>query len=473
MRHCAILSAILALAGAAGASLDLAAGNIGLSLGNSPCHTGIRLNAVDDEVVSVNGINLTLWNPDMNPGAAHRGLSLGLIGPRANTIDGLALGGLGAVAHERLTGVGAAPYGVATDRLWGGGAGLFLVEARKSLVGVGLAGLKLRAPAQVWGIAASAWRTEVGNATGAVFGAGFAEARRVRGIQLGTISSARSLNGLSVGVVFADVLDTGPKASDRDIQAGLPFDAVSRGFVVGGLGSIVNSAVRGVVAGGVFAYAADLTGVVASPLVAVGGGRLRGLALGLGGAYADDLRGIAIGGLGIGTGKDVVGAALSAGYAETGARARGLLVGGVAALARERLDGVALSLGGVGSKGTLRGIALSGVVTAAGDSITGAATGLGMVRAGDRIHGLALAGLTCLSPEVVGVSTGIFNGAMVQRISLEEFVVINKANHRTTGLAIGLVNYTRQLRGVQIGLLNWAGNNPPWLRLLPFANVHI
>jgi len=47
------------------------------------------------------------------------------------------------------------------------------------------------------------------------------------------------------------------------------------------------------------------------------------------------------------------------------------------------------------------------------------------------------------------------------------------ANRETVGLSIGLVNYTAELRGVQIGLLNYARNNPRWLRLLPFLNLHL
>jgi len=406
------------------ASLDLTIRNCGLSVGNSPRLTGLRINAVDDEVVAVNGINLTLWNPGKNPAAAHGGLSLGLIGPKAGTIDGLALGGLGTVAHDRLLGIGVASFGVGTDRLWGAGAGLFLVEARKSLVGVGLAGYSLKAPERVWGIAASGWHTRVGNATGVVFGAGMAEAEGMRGIQMGAIASARSLNGLALG--------------------------------------------------GILAVTDDLTGVAVSPLIAATPHRLRGLAVGLGGAVMGDTsRGIGVGGLGVWAGRDLTGAAVSAGFVGSQGRVRGFLVGGVGCFVKERLDGVAVSLGGVGSEGHLRGIVLSGLMTAARDSITGVATGLGMVWAGGRIQGLALGGVTCLAREVVGVSTGFFNGAIVQEVNLEEFLVINRANDRHTGLAIGLVNYTRNLHGVQLGLLNWAGNNRPWLRLLPLINIHL
>jgi hypothetical protein len=40
------------------------------------------------------------------------------------------------------------------------------------------------------------------------------------------------------------------------------------------------------------------------------------------------------------------------------------------------------------------------------------------------------------------------------------------------GVSIALLNRTRRLHGMQLGLFNWAGNNSRALRLLPIANVH-
>jgi hypothetical protein len=41
------------------------------------------------------------------------------------------------------------------------------------------------------------------------------------------------------------------------------------------------------------------------------------------------------------------------------------------------------------------------------------------------------------------------------------------------GLTIGLFNYAESLDGVQVGLLNYAGNNRAGLRWLPIANAHL
>ena len=48
----------------------------------------------------------------------------------------------------------------------------------------------------------------------------------------------------------------------------------------------------------------------------------------------------------------------------------------------------------------------------------------------------------------------------------------NRIRGHQQGLAIGILNYARSLNGVQLGLLNYAGNNRPGLRWLPFVNAH-
>jgi hypothetical protein len=55
-------------------------------------------------------------------------------------------------------------------------------------------------------------------------------------------------------------------------------------------------------------------------------------------------------------------------------------------------------------------------------------------------------------------------------------VAISAFNHikgEQYGITIGIFNYARELKGFQIGLLNYAANNQKWLRLLPLLNVHL
>src|SRR5690606_9367185 len=44
-------------------SVDLGAANAGLSIGNSPVWTGVRINWRDRDVQRVNGLNITIWRP--------------------------------------------------------------------------------------------------------------------------------------------------------------------------------------------------------------------------------------------------------------------------------------------------------------------------------------------------------------------------------------------------------------------------
>lgn len=80
------------------------------------------------------------------------------------------------------------------------------------------------------------------------------------------------------------------------------------------------------------------------------------------------------------------------------------------------------------------------------------------------------------APEMKGLSISALNGinaSSVNAFSEPGGSWIQKVNDRFTGLSVGLINYTRELRGVQVGLLNYAGNNPHWARLLPVVNVHL
>ena len=103
----------------------------------------------------------------------------------------------------------------------------------------------------------------------------------------------------------------------------------------------------------------------------------------------------------------------------------------------------------------------------AGEKITGVTGALFAVGAGRSITGVALGGVSVSAPEVKGITAGALNGIRLDKLRFE------RVNKRHTGLAIGIVNYSRNLNGVQLGVLNYAANNPRWLRLLPLINVHL
>lgn len=88
------------------------------------------------------------------------------------------------------------------------------------------------------------------------------------------------------------------------------------------------------------------------------------------------------------------------------------------------------------------------------------------------MRGLAAGSLVAIAPEVTGLSIGALNGVVLESVNLDDFLKIRTVNRRHTGLAIGVCNYTDELHGVQLGLVNIACNNPPWARILPGLNLH-
>ena len=102
------------------------------------------------------------------------------------------------------------------------------------------------------------------------------------------------------------------------------------------------------------------------------------------------------------------------------------------------------------------------------------------------VEGLSIGGLAVASEEYVrGFSFGGYKvdapvgswiAGAVWKVEVDDFEGLsvaawNEHDSRAKGLSIGLLNRTEELHGVQIGLLNYAGNNArfPWL---PIINAH-
>lgn len=195
---------------------------------------------------------------------------------------------------------------------------------------------------------------------------------------------------------------------------------------------------------------------------------INGFAIGLvGTSVRGKLRGIALGGMGAGVGKDLTGLAVGLLGVGTGGNIRGIGIGGLGVGAGKNLTGLAASLGGVGTGECIKGIALGGIGVGARKNITGLSLGLGGVGAGEAITGIALSVVSVGARDIKGMTVSGFNGMSIKRGRLK------RVNERMTGLSIGLVNATLHLKGVQIGVINYAGNHPRWLRILPLINLHL
>ena len=114
-------------------------------------------------------------------------------------------------------------------------------------------------------------------------------------------------------------------------------------------------------------------------------------------------------------------------------------------------------MGLVGTGGPLVGLGIGGLGVGSREAIRGLAVG-GAALGARRLTGLGVAG------GYAYVGKGTLRGATI--------AAITHVNGTQRGLTIGLLNYARELHGVQIGLLNVARNNSFWTTILPGVNVN-
>jgi hypothetical protein len=69
-----------------------------------------------------------------------------------------------------------------------------------------------------------------------------------------------------------------------------------------------------------------------------------------------------------------------------------------------------------------------------------------------------------------GLAIGVFVGA--GKVKGGAIGLFNSYSKKQYGISVSALNKTEELHGLQIGLLNYAGNNPKFLRWLPIINFH-
>lgn len=265
-----------------------------------------------------------------------------------------------------------------------------------------------------------------GSVNGVSFGLYGPRADRLQGINLGLLTvnaegSARGLNAAGVATV-----------SDGTLW-GLNLGGLAvvgrrgaTGLNVGGLANVTQGPARGINLGGLAMVSQwHASGINVGGLATVTFGRSRWINLG---------------GL----------AAVGSGGAE------GLTVGGLAAISQLWMRGV--NLGGLAVVGTdeISGLSVAGAGILSGSGIVrGVQATAGKVHGRRSITGLTLAGYRIETRRLTGAAVGGW-------VDAEEMY----------GLSIALFNSADRLRGVQLGLLNRAGNNPPPFRWLPILNLH-
>ena len=133
------------------------------------------------------------------------------------------------------------------------------------------------------------------------------------------------------------------------------------------------------------------------------------------------------------------------------------MIGGIGAGAGHDLVGISIGGIAVGAGNLLKGIHVAGI-----------AVGAPIVR-GLVVSGIAAGGQDVRAAVVSPLYFKIDEGGYFRGVSIAAY---NHIKGEQNGLTIGIFNWTRHLNGVQIGLLNYAGNQRKGLRWLPFVNFH-
>lgn len=263
----------------------------------------------------------------------------------------------------------------------------------------------------------------------------------VKGFSLGGLPEAGIMRGIQIGII-----GVGAESEVRGFSFGL-LGIGSGGEVcgvgIGGLGVGANELLKGIFIGGLGAGSGGEIKGIAVGLLGVGaGGDITGITLGgLGTGGGGNIRGITIGGLGAGASGNVTGITIGGLGAGAGDNIRGITIGGLGAGSGKELQGIAIGGIGVGAP-VVKGIALS-IFAAGGDHLQGVILAGGWVRVSE---GGSSRGITCAA--------------------------FNQIRGEQNGLSLGIVNYTRSIKGLQIGLINIVRENPRFLRILPLVNFH-
>ena len=241
-----------------------------------------------------------------------------------------------------------------------------------------------------------------------------------------------------------------------------PSGGTLTGLQIGGVGVMAQESVRGVSLGFLGTGAGeDVSGLAFGGLGAGAGESITGIAFGtLGAGAGEHITGIAFGGLGAGAGESITGIAF----------------GGLGVGAGESINGIAVGMLGAGAGEVIKGIVIGGLGAGAGESITGFSLGILAVGAGEDLKGVAVGGLGVGAGEsITGIAIALGTVKISKDGRLKGFSAstFNHIRGSQTGLSIGIVNIAYELNGVQIGLVNYVRENPPYRRLLPLVNFNL
>lgn len=291
-------------------------------------------------------------------------------------------------------------------------------------------------------------------------GVSLGNASRWTGVRLNfRDAGVRQVNGISISLWKARQ-DANRDATFNALAVGVvgPEAGTLRGINVGGVGILARREMTGInVGGGGPLSEGSLRGINVGGLAIVSMGRTTGLSVaGLGVFARGGIDGISAAPLGVVAGGDV----------------HGLSVGGLGVLGNGALKGINLAGVTVAGRGRIAGVTAAGLAILGQEQILGLNVAGITVARGERIGGLTVAGLVISSRDVVeGIAVAGYRVEADRLVGLS-VAPFHRIRAEQRGITIGLFNSAKALHGLQLGLLNHAGNNPAGLRWLPVLNFH-
>ena len=294
----------------------------------------------------------------------------------------------------------------------------------------------------------------------------------VNGMSLGLFPAAENLNGINFGL------------------AGILTTNNVNGVNIGGLAVVAQNNINGISFGGLATVAeGKISGVNIGGLAVVSQDKMLGVTFGgMAVVSQENIVGITMGGFAVVSQENLLGINMSGLANVAQGRMAGVNFAGLANVTQGKMQGVniaglanvaegdilGLNFGGIAvvSQAAVRGLNIGGLAIVGDEyGIYGLSVTLGKLVSGEKIAGLNIAGYKIESDYVQGFSTAVgwIEAETLRGIGISIF---NEISNRQRGITIGLLNYATDLKGMQIGLLNIAENNPDGLKYLPFINAH-
>ncbi len=178
----------------------------GLSIGDYPNVSGLRINFRDRRLGIVRGANVTIWSPyEGDPGGIVRGFAIGLPSTGAGSVHGVAIGLLGAGVTNSLTGIGFAPVGIgAGGRIKGIAIGGVGVGGGGDIEGIAIGGVGAGVGGTLRGLAVGGVGLGAGRSIeGIAIAGGAVGAPTIHAFALASFIGATHMNGLMIAPVMA------------------------------------------------------------------------------------------------------------------------------------------------------------------------------------------------------------------------------------------------------------------------------